>query len=78
MHPNAAAATLKATALMWLPVVVIGIPRFSAPVHKLLFALFGLLSLVSGCLLVHIMHVVCKDLAQSVDCVFIDQLMVLI
>ena len=78
MHSDAAPAALIAASLMGLPVVVVGVPRFAAPIHQLLFVLFGLLSLVPGCLLVHIVHVVCKDLAQSTDCVLIDQLVVLI
>ena len=63
---------------MLLPVVVSGIPRLAAPVDKLFFVLFGFLALVSRRLLVHIVLGVTKDLAQSVDCMFIDQLVVLI
>ena len=78
MHPDAAAAALIATSLMWLPVLVIVCPRFAAAVHQLLFVLLCLFALVPGCLLVHTVHVVGIDLAESVDSMFVNKLVVLI
>ena len=76
MHPDSAAAALIAASLMWLPVMMIAVPRFAAAVHQLLFVLLCLFALVVRRFLVHIVHVVCKDLAESVDCMFVDQFVV--
>ena len=78
MHPDAAAATLKATSLMRLPVVMVVSPLLAAPVHQLFFVLLGVFSLMPRCLLVHVVHVVCVDLAQAVDRMLVDELVVLI
>ena len=78
VHPDTAAAALIATPWMWLPVVVVGIPRFATAVHQLLFVLLGQFALVPGGLLVHVVHVVGKDLAESIYSMLINQLVILI
>ena len=81
MHPDAAAATLKATSLMRLPVVMVISPLLSASVYQLFFVLLGglgVFALMPWCLLVHVVHVVAIDLAQAVDSMLVNELVVLV
>ena len=78
MHPDAAAATLKATSLMRLPVVMVISPLLSASVYQLFFVLLGVFALMPWCLLVHVVHVVGIDLAQAVDSMLVNELVVLV
>ena len=78
MHPDAAAAALKATSLVRLPVMMVVSPLLAASVHQLFFVLLCVFSLVTRCLLVHVVHVVSVDLAKAVDSMLVDELVVLI
>ena len=78
MHPQATVAALEAAPLVLLPVVALGVPCLAAPADELFLVLFRLLALVFGGLLAHVALAVCKDLGEALDCMFIDQFMILV
>ena len=75
MHPGAAGHALKTTA-MWLPAVMRFDPWLGAPVDQVSFEVFGHFSLVPGCFLVNVVFRVVVDLAQPLDGMGVDQMMI--
>ena len=78
VHAQATVAALVSASLVLLPVVALFIPGLATSVDEFLFVLFRLLALVLGSLLVHIVLAVSKDLAEALDGMLIDQLVIVI
>ena len=78
VHAQATIAALVSTSLVLLPVVVLIIPCLSTAVDELFFVLLRLLALVLRSLLVHIVLAVSKDFAEALDCMLIDQFVILV
>ena len=78
VHAQATVAALVSASLVLLPVVVLIIPCLSTAVDELFFVLLRLLALVLRSLLVHIVLAVSKDFAEALDCMLIDQFVILV
>lgn len=77
MHSRATRCALVSTS-MWLSSVMVLGPGFGALLHQVTLVLFGVFALVSGSFFVDVVQRVFIDFGQSLDCMFVDQLMVII
>lgn len=76
-HPGPTGTAVISTAVKF-PAVLVGLPGLAALVDKILLVLFGLLAMVSWCLVMYVVRLVFVDLSEPLSGMLVDQCMILV